>query len=163
MQIKINKKNAIIINGLIAALPKLATVFVIVFMAGVFVLSSAVMGDVSAPWLPFALATIVFFVYLSKNLLESSLHAKETNLVLGDKSISCTISGLNTRSFSIPLNQISSIHVQQGFIDRIFGICRVVIVQIASTAVVYGFDYSDAVKLSERFANRQADKLAQKN
>jgi len=159
MKIEIKNARAVLINDLITLLPRLATVFVVVYIGTILIYGVISNYGVPVfPWLPSVLA--IFFVLLLtiKRALEAQMQAKGTFLELKDKSISCTISGLSTRSFSIPLNQISSVHIQQNFTDKIFNICRVVIVQIASTAVVYGFNYTDAVKFSEQFAHRRAEK-----
>lgn len=158
---KIEAKNfkAVLANDMITLMPRLATVFVATYIGMIFIFG--IMnnyGIQSISWLPSILAISFVILLFIKHALDAYLVAKGTFLELKEKSISCTISGLSTRSFSIPLNQISSIHIQQSFVDKFFNICRVVIVQIASTAVVYGFNYTDAIKFSENFTNKRAEK-----
>lgn len=159
MKIQVKNAKAVLINDLINLLPRLATVFVVVYIGTILVYGIA--RDYGVPvfsWLPSVLAILCVVLLAIKHALEARILAKGTNLELKEKTISCTIAGFSTRSFSIPLNQISSVHIQQSFTDRFFKISRVVIVQIASTAVIYGFDYDDAVKFSEKFANRRGEK-----
>lgn len=159
MKLTVKKTTAIIFTELINAVSKLASIFAIVYIAGWFVAAVAANQGVRVEaWLPGVLATVALVVYAAKHIIDAYLHAQGTQLELSDTNITCTISGFSTRSFSIPLSQISSIHVQQGFVDRFFNISQVVVVQIASTSVVYGFDYHEAVAFSNAFSRKQERK-----
>lgn len=152
MKIKVKNIWAILANELVSLLPKLATAFMVIYVGAILIYSVArEYGVPVITWLPSVLAILAVVLLLAKRVLEIKLLVQGTFLELRDKSIFCTISGFNNRSFSIPLNQVSSIHIQQSFIDKLFGICRVVIVQIASTSVVYGFDYDEGLKFSDQF------------
>lgn len=156
MTLHVKNTIAIVTTQLVYALPKLATAFVIVYIAAWFVASAAMnQGGPALTWLPSVAGLISLLAYAAKQSMDSYLHSKDTQLELTKTNITCTISGFSTRTFSVPLNQVSSIHVEQGFIDRFFNVSRVVIVQIASTAAVYGFDYSDAVAFSKQFSSQQ--------
>lgn len=159
MKLKVEKPIAILCRELFYSLPRLATIGVAVYLGSIIFASvSASYGQTLSPWLPVLLAIFSVMVYFGKIAIDAYLHAQRTEIELTDKSINCVISGFTSRTFSIPLNQVSSVLVQQGFIDRFFNVSQIVVVQIASTALVYGFDYDQAVAFSRKFSSQQQKK-----
>jgi hypothetical protein len=158
MKITVKKTLPIIVNNFIYSLTKAAVYFTIIFLGSSIILPLILQRDTGeVAWLILLLSTGFMVLFAIRQVIDAKLHAKNTSVELTAKTINCEVSGFNSSSFSIPLNQISSVHVHQAFVDKIFDVSSVVISQIAGTVVVYGFNVSEAKAFSKAFSERQSE------
>ncbi len=160
MKIEVKNTVAVVANNAFYSITKGAVYFTIMFLAASIVIPLVLQQELSeVSWLVLLLSFAVVTLFAVRLVIDSLLHVKDTSVELTEKTVNCEISGFNSTSVSIPLNQISSMHVQQAFLDKLFGVSSIVISQIAGAISVYGFDYEEAKNFSNAFSEKQIDFL----
>jgi hypothetical protein len=156
MKISVSRSLPVFVSKCVESIQKSAVMFVVAVLGLAFVIAgSTQLEGATIQSISFGIGGVLVLAYWISLYIDAYLHAKDTYIEIADGQVAGKKSGFTTSRFTASVKKISTMYVQQSFVDKLFGVSAIVFTQQNSLVSVYGLEEKDAQDFARYFAKIQ--------